>query len=208
MRCRRRRSEKAVIWHNMEWSITLLTISKTELSIFHLGMNRGRSLWICLAPDYFPGRRRDSWISCGIWNDHTGTDRLWGIQDVVSHFEKDSNRKRNLCRGAASWELWFLSDICSLTVSIRHLNHVWPEFAISYTSILQKSTRSLRKSRCRSQNLPALRERPLPQMERSISDPEKRRDLRYLPKTNRDTWWRKITGALYAWNEKQHYLIF
>lgn len=25
------------------------------------------------------------------------------------------------------------------------------------------------------------------QMERSISDPEKRRDLRYLPKTNRDT---------------------
>ena len=55
-----------------------------------------------------------------------------------------------------------LSDICSLTVSIRHLNHVWPEFAISYTSILQKSTRSLRKSRCRSQNLPALRERPLP----------------------------------------------
>ena len=55
-----------------------------------------------------------------------------------------------------------LSDICSLTVSIRHLNHVWPEFAISYTTILQKSTRSLRKSRCRSQNLPALRERPLP----------------------------------------------
>ena len=55
-----------------------------------------------------------------------------------------------------------LSDICSLTVSIRHLNHVWPEFAISYTSILQKSTRSLRKSRCRSQNLTALRERPLP----------------------------------------------
>lgn len=36
------------------------------------------------------------------------------------------------------------------------------KFAISYTSILQKSTRSLRKSRCRSQNLPALRERPLP----------------------------------------------
>lgn len=138
MRCRRRRSEKAVIWHNMEWSITLLTISKTELSIFHLGMNRGRSLWICLAPDYFPGRRRDSWISCGIWNDHTGTDRLWGIQDVVSHFEKDSNRKRNLCRGAASWELWFYriyvlwqyqSDIW--TMSGQNLRYLIP---LSYKS--------------------------------------------------------------------------
>ena len=171
---RRRRSEKAVIWHNMEWSITLLTISKTELSIFHLGMNRGRSLWICLAPDYFPGRRRDSWISCGIWNDHTGTDRLWGIQDVVSHFEKDSNRKRNLCRGAASWELWFYriyvlwqyqSDIWTMSgqnlrylipLSYKSPPALWPKIPLSQVS-----------------NFASIAGASTAQMERSISDPEK-----------------------------------
>ena len=79
-----------------------------------------------------------------------------------------------------------LSDICSLTVSIRHLNHVWPEFAISYTSVLKVHPLSAKIPLSQSE-LASIAGASTAQMERSISDPEKRRDLRYLPKTNRDT---------------------